>query len=133
MFAGEKALTADKEKLKAAEEMAAAGESNEDIRRATGWHKGRDGKMRYEIDDSGMEYRGFSEAEEKQTLGEYIRHDELFSAYPELRDIRVVFEDIGGGAIFEPENRLIILDKSKQNDSESAKPVCCTKYSTRFR
>lgn len=56
-FAGENARTADREALQQAKEMQRQGEEMETIRRTTGWHRGRDGKWRFEIDDSTAEYR----------------------------------------------------------------------------
>ncbi len=53
-YAGERAKTADVQALRDAQAMETIGADMESIRRATGWHKGRDGKWRFEIDDSGM-------------------------------------------------------------------------------
>lgn len=51
-YAGKKAATADKLKLSTAESMLANGVDSETVRKETGWHKGYDGKWRFEIDDS---------------------------------------------------------------------------------
>ena len=56
-YAGQNAANADLEALDAAEEMERRGVDAETIRQQTGWFRGRDGKWRFEIDDSGMEYR----------------------------------------------------------------------------
>lgn len=53
-FAGQKASTANLEQLKNAQEMETLGADMESIRKATGWLKGRDGKWRFEINDSRM-------------------------------------------------------------------------------
>lgn len=70
-FAGEKAETADKMKLETAKAMLESGADSETVRRETGWFKGYDGKWRFEIDDSNMEYsrHGFNP--------DYLRYKEL--------------------------------------------------------
>lgn len=75
-YAGERAKTANVQALRDAQEMEAIGADMESIRRATGWHKGRDGKWRYEIDDSEMRYdrTGTLRGQERRTaLSEYNR------------------------------------------------------------
>lgn len=51
-FAGEKAKTANLDKLNQAKELQEKGVDNETIRQQTGWFQGMDGKWRFEIDDS---------------------------------------------------------------------------------
>lgn len=135
LFAGENAKTANMQTLNRARALEDSGAAAEDIRRETGWFRGMDGKWRFEIDDSTMQYdrQGVTEnpdvqrkrqLEEKllygqlaqeeaselrtlteatrgmpgpQTLSDYIRHDALFEAYPELRNAAVVFEDTEPG------------------------------------
>ncbi len=75
-FAGEKAKNADLEALRTAQEMEKDGADTETIRQKTGWFRGADGKWRWEIDDSGMEFRRDGDA---QLLNEpeYRRLQEL--------------------------------------------------------
>lgn len=61
-YGGRNANRADSESLARAEEMERAGEDAEAIRQETGWHRGADGLWRFEIDDSGMEYRRTGDA-----------------------------------------------------------------------
>jgi hypothetical protein len=172
-FAGEGANNADLEALARAKEMQAAGVAEETIRQQTGWHIGMDGKWRWEIDDSGMEYTsrgdlGFrernpqyaryrelldkanrhalelsdealTEAERAELnrlsniwrgtfrkpgritedalpqdrLGDYIRHDELFEAYPQLRKTRLRFQELRDGTRgqYDPERDVITLSE----------------------
>jgi hypothetical protein len=172
-FAGENANNADLEALARAKEMQAAGVAEETIRQQTGWHIGMDGKWRWEIDDSGMEYTsrgdlGFrernpgyaryrelldkanrhalelsdealTEAERAELnrlsniwrgtfrkpgritedalpqdrLGDYIRHDELFEAYPQLRKTRLRFQELRDGTRgqYDPERDVITLSE----------------------
>ena len=51
-YAGEGARTANNSLLKKAKSMLKSGTTSEDVRKATGWFKGYDGKWRFEIDDS---------------------------------------------------------------------------------
>ena len=130
--------------------MQAAGADMESIRKATGWHEGMDGKWRWEIDDSKMEYHRAGDAlfgrnhpeyaeqqrlEQKMLYGEMtdteqarlraltetwgrersrlservergnarledvLDHEELFRAYPQLRHVRVVFDETPKGVL----------------------------------
>lgn len=65
---------------------------------ATGWFRGIDGLWRYELSNINVKYKfpgGMSEVK----LGEILDFPELFEAYPEFREMRVVFTiliDISG-------------------------------------
>lgn len=48
----------------------------------TGWHKGKDGKWRFEIDDSKMKIS--KDISNYMRLGDPLKHDELFAAYPNI-------------------------------------------------
>lgn len=149
-YAGRNANGANLESLREAQEMQAAGADMESIRKATGWHEGMDGKWRWEIDDSKMEYHRAGDAlfgrnhpeyaeqqrlEQKMLYGELtdteqarlraltetwgrernrlservergnarledvLDHEELFRAYPQLRHVRVVFEETPKGVL----------------------------------
>lgn len=149
-YAGRNANGANLESLREAQEMQAAGADMESIRKATGWHEGMDGKWRWEIDDSKMEYRRAGDAlfgrnhpeyaeqqrlEQKMLYGELtdteqarlraltetwgrernrlservergnarledvLDHEELFRAYPQLRHVRVVFDEMPKGVL----------------------------------
>ena len=90
MFAGRTAKTADTGMLKRAEEMLAQGASRDDVWRDTGWFKGVDGGMRFEIDDSAAALkRGTNELAMKKRKGisESLQHDDLYSAYPDVADL----------------------------------------------
>lgn len=93
-FIGENAFNAPKGKLMEAKQMAMYGDSNADIRNATGWFKGVDGKWKYEIpdgkiidnpklienfdEDIGTYYTG--------KLSDIYDAPELYQAYPQLRN-----------------------------------------------
>ena len=149
-YAGKNANGANLDSLREAQEMQAAGADMESIRKATGWHEGMDGKWRWEIDDSKMEYHRAGDAlfgrnhpeyaeqqrlEQKMLYGEMtdteqarlraltetwgrernrlservergnarledvLDHEELFHAYPQLRHVRVVFDETPKGVL----------------------------------
>lgn len=85
-FAGQKASTANLEHLKNAQEMETLGADMESIRKATGWFKGRDGKWRFEIDDSKAR-----DAASRRTL----TPDERKNKVPDLGDENTVFAEEG--------------------------------------
>lgn len=62
--------------LNRARALEASGVKAEDILRETGWFRGMDGKWRFEIDDSAMEYRANGDARLLEEGG-YRRLDEL--------------------------------------------------------
>ncbi len=160
-FAGKKAGGADLEKLNRAIEMQKGGADTETIRRETGWFTGADGKWRFEVDDSGMEFRQDGDAalmreegyqrlqeltdkwaksaergqelpqeesaemerlqdeysdrvwEEKYLLRDFLHHDKLFQAYPQLNLVNLAFENLPNGVkgTFRKTDNTIILNK----------------------
>lgn len=96
-FAGQKASTANLEHLKNAQEMETLGADMKSIRKATGWFKGRDGKWRFEIDDSEMEYRNTAgeiearDAASRRTL----TPEERINKAPDLGDENTIFAEDG--------------------------------------
>nr|WP_314391981.1 LPD23 domain-containing protein [uncultured Campylobacter sp.] len=87
-FAGEKAITANVGKLDQAKAMLEKGADEVEIWQKTGWFKDKDGAWKFEIGDSNARLNpGFQSG---GRLGELLDHEELFKAYPELKDVRVV-------------------------------------------
>lgn len=84
-FAGPLSQTANHGALGRAKELDRQGVDMETIRRETGWFTGMDGQWRYEIDDSGMEYRRDGDARLLQEPG-YRRLAELEQRYDVLTD-----------------------------------------------
>lgn len=74
--AGIGARTADSAALRRAEALEKSGTDNETIRQETGWYRGMDGQWRFEIDDSGMEFRRDGDAQLMKEEG-YRRLNEL--------------------------------------------------------
>ncbi len=163
-ISGKNSKTSDISLLSQAEESLSKGVDSETIRQETGWYKGYDGKWRYEIDDSKMDFNinghftnpdvirhreleykfltdteNMTDAEIKElqslskalegvrksptTLGDYLKHDELFEAYPELRDIKLTFDKIDTGALgkYRFGKNEIVLDNSIRDDNERIK------------
>jgi hypothetical protein len=86
IFAGIGSKTANKLALQKAQDLAGQGVDRKQIWDETGWYNDVDGKWKYEIDDSGMKVRDF-----RPTGGGIsIKHDELYKAYPESINTKVV-------------------------------------------
>ena len=110
IFGGEKALGANKAKLKTAKDMAKNGAKDDEIWAKTGWYKDIDGKWKFEINAKGGDSKIFSdeistiEGEigtiadqrlaqiEGKKLGEILKDDELFASYPMLKNIKISAE-----------------------------------------
>ena len=104
-FAGIRAEGADQMSLATAQAQVAQGVDPEAVRRLTGWHRGVDGKWRFEISDhqASLKVAGatfgelFADAyanayvagRETPTAGDILEHDRLFAAYPALAEIPV--------------------------------------------
>lgn len=172
-YAGKNANGANLDSLREAQEMQAAGADMESIRKATGWHEGMDGKWRWEIDDSKMEYHRAGDAlfgrnhpeyaeqqrlEQKMLYGELtdaeqarlraltetwgrersrlservergnarledvLDHEELFRAYPQLRHVRVVFDETPKGVLgsFSAEGNQITISEELRDAPQDA-------------
>lgn len=115
IMAGPMAKTANKAKLAQAEALEQAGDTAEDIYRQTGWFKGTDGKWRWEIDDSQLRVslnENLTPEQRMQMLtspgttlptGSIVEHDELFAAYPGLRNIPVELQGGRSGGSYDME------------------------------
>lgn len=179
-YGGKYANRADSESLAEAERLEMQGLGAEYIRQETGWFRGMDGKWRFEIDDSGMEYHrrgdlGFRErnqeydryrqltekaenymlgksdtwlTDEEQTeltalqktwsetfrkegrisedalpttkLADYLKHDELFQNYPQLRKTGLVFRQLPEGTRgeYSPERDVITISEDLRHAPE---------------
>lgn len=117
--AGERAMTANVEKLKEAKAMVAKAEAAEekpdmkDIYQKTGWHLGADGKWRFEIPDN-LDKINIAELRDNETvtLGRIYDNPALYEAYPWLANLEVTTEfmdyNTGGYAIGK---RKIVLNR----------------------
>lgn len=137
LFAGKKAAQAPD--FARAEAMEKEGKSDREIHAETGWHKGNDGKWRFEIDDSkakvGPMYGTAKNPSwperalinDEQRLGseggvplpEVYDHPELYQQYPFLKDIRVRVDDglFVGSAYASPKEGIITMGDPRFGDS----------------
>ena len=87
------ARTAKFDHLKAADSMLKEGKTREEIYDSTGWYQGVDGKWKFEIPDDAATINPDAIRAAKQgkpvTLGDALKHDKLFEAYPELANIKL--------------------------------------------
>jgi len=104
MFAGKGAKTANLAKLARAEELRAAGVPDEQIWKETGWTMGfPDKQPRFEIPDDASRLSAGAldyvskNPQEIPKIGSVLRHQELYGAYPEAKDISL-FTHKGSGA-----------------------------------
>lgn len=113
-FAGERARTADREKLDMAKKMEEEGKTRREIYDKTGWFRGADDKWRFEIDDSQMQYRYAG----VPGISAYLQNTELFEAYPELRNVTIKFEKLEDGikGIYNEKENEITLDESLKEE-----------------
>ncbi len=94
MIAGSASKTASiPARMKAAIELNKGADSKE-VLQQTGWFKGTDGRMKYEISDEGMKLADRDwKFGETGKLSDFVEHPELFKAYPELKDINFKVAD----------------------------------------
>lgn len=111
--AGERAMTANMAKLKEAKEMLAKAADMKTIYQKTGWHRGADGKWRFEIPDN-LDKINLVELRDNETvtLGRIYDNPALYEAYPWLANLEVTTEfmdyNTGGYAIGK---RKIVLNR----------------------
>lgn len=120
-FAGENAKTANKELLAQAKSAVENGRDPEAIRQETGWFKGGDGKWRFELDDSDINFKGAgsymaSHIKGGVKLGDLIHADKLFNAYPDLKNITVK-TSADGGIYYSPKTDEIFFDGGEKVDN----------------
>ena len=102
-YSGVRAKTANRSALQKAVEMRNQEKTNEEIRKETGWFVGMDGKWRFEISDADIRFDAEGDLQGKnkngvKTLADYISHDKLFEAYPDLAEVPVYFAEIQNGS-----------------------------------
>ena len=125
MYASTKAENADASLLEEAQKRIKNGEDAENVRKATGWFKGYDGKWRFEIDDSkshlienpklvlhGNNTDGFYRTGK---LTDVYSNAELFKAYPELKNVTVIIQEtetgVFGSAFSRDSDKQIVLSQ----------------------
>jgi hypothetical protein len=102
------------EKLKMSEEK-----ENNKIRIATGWYKGFDGKMRFEITDNRatINWDALQKLRSGATTGIKIKnvlnHPSLYQLYPDIAEIKIIPEEMNAmdGASYDPKDEEITLNR----------------------
>ena len=94
-MAGENAETAPTFQLLRAEKMEMAGNTPEEIWNKTGWIRGPEGLWRFEIPDYLENIHLDRLAEDERYIDEIYDNDDLYEAYPELRDAKIRIADLG--------------------------------------
>ena len=80
---------------KLAKKMAKQGEKNSKIIKETGWFKDDTGKLKFSFSDKDMDLKNVKFKENKTyNLEDVVEHDALFLLYPQLRNYKVMFEDM---------------------------------------
>lgn len=124
-YSGVRAKTANRSALQKAIEMRDQNKPNKEIRKETGWFVGMDGKWRFEINDRDMEFSAdgtlrTQRSDGIKTLADYISHEKLFAAYPDLADVPVYFTDMKNGnfGFYSPGMDEIALNRELLSDRE---------------
>lgn len=73
--------------------MARKGLDNETIRQKTNLFQDKNGVWKFEFSDKDMKIRSNIKADSINRLDEILEHDTLFTVYPELENLKVVFKD----------------------------------------
>ena len=126
-YAGQNAETADVATLDEARQRIADGEDSETVRKETGWFRGMDGKWRFEIDDSSMEYRRQGDMQSMRDP-EYREYLELWDKVvarlegteeemERLRELDKRFSGVGRVAAYKLNNGSATLQDIIQHDA----------------
>ena len=131
-MAGENARTAPINKLREAEQMERDGATPEEIWDKTGWLRGPEGIWRFEIPDDLESVHLDRLSEEERYIDEIYTNEDLYAAYPDLRDakIRIVdfltYEDgefAGANGATQGDNIFLDKDWVKSNPKEAKKTI----------
>ena len=115
-FGGRNASAADLDALNRAKELERQGVAMDTIFRETGWYTGADGKWRFEIDDSGMEYSRWGDLR-REDRAEFARFRELEGKFiegsitmDEQNELRQLLEEGHGAGRAEEQQALRLPD-----------------------
>lgn len=105
-------------------ELKNQGYTNQEIRQKTGWFQDKYKKWKFEIDDSSAKIIKKLEKNKQYRLDEILFHDDLFTMYPNLKDITVSFENMAAQGGYYHQGKSIRINNSKidlNNSTESIK------------
>lgn len=94
---------------------------NEQIRQKTGWFQDKNGDWKYEFSDKDMALKNVKIQKNKiYKLVDILKHDTLFTLYPETRDYKVEVSDkIKGNASFDRKNNTITVSSRLIKNNKS--------------
>ncbi|MDL0081048.1 LPD23 domain-containing protein [Helicobacter zhangjianzhongii] len=129
LFAGEKALVNEayaphKAKLERAKELESSGADEIEIWEKTGWYKDKDQRWKFEISQSGGELYTkdeYGRPYKREFLHKILKDDELFNAYPKLRDLRVIEDKklgLGVSASYDPKLKDIYIKNLQAKEAK---------------
>ncbi|RDU57091.1 hypothetical protein CQA49_00025 [Helicobacter sp. MIT 00-7814] len=122
ILAGEKALLSQtyapqKAKLEHAKALQIEGKSAAEIWENTGWYQDIDKNWKFEINPQGgeLEFKPFMDMfhgeylrKESVRLGEILKDEKLFSAYPQLKDMRVSLKTMDSDGRYTPQKGIFL-------------------------
>ncbi|MBP3463679.1 MAG: hypothetical protein J6K45_04275 [Clostridia bacterium] len=91
------------------------GYTNEEIRKKTGWFQDKYKKWKFEIDDSSAKIIKNLEKNKQYMLKEILSHEDLFTMYPDIKDLKVTFDNISSSAVYYHKGKEIIINNNKLN------------------
>ena len=94
---------------------------NEQIRQKTGWFQDKNGDWKYEFSDKDMALKNVKIQKNKiYKLVDILKHDTLFTLYPEIKDYKVEVSDkIKGNASFDRKNNTITVSSRLIKNNKS--------------
>jgi hypothetical protein len=134
MFGGEKAEGIDPQQLERARKMIAEGVDPKDVyaktrtENTTGWFVGPDGKLRFEFSDkdAALDNKVFESLKKggTTTLGDVLKHDDLFKYYPGAKDVTVRLltkeeQDEGLNGFYDPKTNLLAISSDPKQASST--------------
>ena len=118
-MAGVKSKTINLADLGHAQVLEANGVHSDVIRQKTGFERGVEGRWRHEIDDSKSNFDwGQLTTRPIQPLPKVLDHPELFKAYPQLRNIKVIHDPSYKGVAEWDGQNIIMGDKAIKSNNQ---------------
>jgi len=92
--------------------------SNEQIRQITGWFKDNKGNWEFEISDHNVQLKMQPQTNSSYKLEELFDAKTLYGMYPELKNIKVTFEDVKSMGRFYKDSQNIVINNKLINSPE---------------
>lgn len=104
-----------------AQQMQKNGTDNETIRQNTGWFQDKNGDWKFEFSDKDMTLKNVKlNKNGKYKLQDILKHDTLFTAYPQLKELEIQFKDLdkANGNYNQKNNNISINNKLIGNNAK---------------